>query len=159
MVIVKMKKLKVIMKICILICGLRRCIDLVMNEIESLFIGNNIGNNISIDFIICLDNNNDEKNNLIYNEVFSKKNIIKKLFINDIHDNSYRNSYMSSLNASAKSMANPKPIIHNRTPVYSNPSQLNAINKNASAYQKALKSQSINYSRNTSAFQNSLTFF
>jgi hypothetical protein len=53
-------------------------------------------------------------------------------------------------------MANPKPIIHNRTPVYSNPSQLNAINKNASAYQKALKSQSINYSRNASAFQNSL---
>ena len=49
------------MKICILICGLRRCIDLVINEIEKLFIGNNI------DFITCLDNNIDEKNNLVYN--------------------------------------------------------------------------------------------
>ena len=86
------------MKICILICGLRRCIDLVINEIESLFINNNIDNNIDnnrnihIDFITCLDNNIDEKNNLNDNEIFNKKNIIKKLFITDIHDNSFRNS-------------------------------------------------------------------
>jgi uridine kinase len=79
------------MKICILICGLRRCVDLVINEIETLFI-NNIDNNINIDFITCLNNNIDEKNNLVYNEVFSKKNIIKNLFINDIHNNSYINS-------------------------------------------------------------------
>lgn len=72
------------MKICVLICGLKRCLDLVINEIELNFLGH------EIDFIICL--NDEHKDYLNSNEILSKKNIIKKLFITDIHDNTYRNS-------------------------------------------------------------------
>ena len=68
------------MKICILICGLKRSIDLVINNIEELF------NNHEINIITCLNNSNED------NELINNKNIIKKLFINDIHDNSFRNS-------------------------------------------------------------------
>jgi uridine kinase len=72
------------MKICVLICGLKRCLDLVINEIELHFVDN------EIDFITCL--NDDYKDYLNIDETLNKKNIIKKLFIKDIHDNSYRNS-------------------------------------------------------------------
>lgn len=68
------------MKICILICGLKRCIDLVINNIEEIFIKN------QVDIITCLNNSNEDL------ELLNNKNIIKKLFINDIHDNSFRNS-------------------------------------------------------------------
>jgi uridine kinase len=71
---------KNIMKICILICGLKRCIDLVINNIEEIFIDH------EINIITCL--NNEIENKIIINN----KNIIKELFINDIHDNSFRNS-------------------------------------------------------------------
>ena len=68
------------MKICILICGLKRCIDLVINNIEEIFI------NHEINIITCLNNSNED------NELINNKNIIKKLFINDIHNNFFRNS-------------------------------------------------------------------
>ena len=68
------------MKICILICGLKRCIDLVINNIEELFIGH------EVDIITCLNNSNEDL------ELLNNKNIIKKLFIKDIDDNSFRNS-------------------------------------------------------------------
>jgi uridine kinase len=68
------------MKICILICGLKRCIDLVINNIEDIFIDHELS------IITCLDDKIEDK------DIFNNKNIIKKLFINDIHDNSYRNS-------------------------------------------------------------------
>ena len=68
------------MKICILICGLKRSIDLVINNIEEIFINN------EIDIITCL--NYDIENTYIINN----KNIIKQIFINDKYDNSFRNS-------------------------------------------------------------------
>lgn len=68
------------MKICILICGLKRCIDLVINNIEEIFIDHEIS------IITSLNNNINEK------ELIINKNIIKKLFMNDIHGNSFRNS-------------------------------------------------------------------
>jgi uridine kinase len=68
------------MKICILICGLKRSIDLVLNNIEEIFI------NHEINIITCLNNSNEDL------ELLNNKNIIKKLFINDIYDNSFRNS-------------------------------------------------------------------
>jgi len=70
------------MKICILICGLKRCIDLVINNVEEIF------KDHEINIITCLNNKSDNES---YNESYNK-NIIKKLFINDIHDNSFRNS-------------------------------------------------------------------
>jgi uridine kinase len=72
------------MKICVLICGLKRCLDLVINEIELNFLGH------TMDFITCL--NDYQKNDLNIDDIINKNNIIKKLFIKDIHDNSYRNS-------------------------------------------------------------------
>ena len=68
------------MKICILICGLKRCIDLVINNIEEIFIEH------EIDIITCLNNDYEDK------DLINNKNIIKQLFINDIYDNSFRNS-------------------------------------------------------------------
>ena len=69
------------MKICILICGLKRCIDLVINNIEEIFIEH------EINIITCLNNNNIEDK-----DTLNHKNIIKKIFINDTYDNSFRNS-------------------------------------------------------------------
>lgn len=66
------------MKICILICGLKRCIDLVINNIENIFIAHDIS------IITCLDKNEDIH--------CLSNNIIKELYINNIHDNSFRNS-------------------------------------------------------------------
>ena len=84
------------MKICILICGLKRCIDLVINNIEELFI------NHEINIITCLNNSNEDT------ELINNKNIIKKLFINDIHDNSFRNSlnYINKMNNGLKIIEN-----------------------------------------------------
>jgi uridine kinase len=80
------------MKICILICGLKRCIDLVINNIEELF------SNHEINIITCLNNDYEDK------ELINNKNIIKKIFISDIHDNSFRNSlnYINKINHGLK---------------------------------------------------------
>ena len=93
------------MKICILICGLKRCIDLVINNIEELFIDHNIH------IITCLNNEldeKDEKDEKNEKKVINNKNIIKKLFINDIHDNSFRNSlnYCKKINNGLKIIDN-----------------------------------------------------
>ena len=84
------------MKICILICGLKRCIDLVINNIEELF------NNHEINIITCLNNSNEDL------ELLNNKNIIKKLFINDNHDNSFRNSlnYINKMSHGLKIIEN-----------------------------------------------------
>lgn len=68
------------MKICILICGLKRYTDLVINNIEQIFCDH------ITHFIISIDNkkNNDDK--------LDNNNIIKKIFTNDIDDNKYNNS-------------------------------------------------------------------
>lgn len=76
------------MKICIIICGLKRCIDLVINNL------NNIFSNHDIEYITCLNNN--ETEHQLMNQpnlsILDKTNIIKKIYIKDIHDDSFRNS-------------------------------------------------------------------
>lgn len=62
------------MKICILICGSKRCINLVINQIE------NIMSNYEITIYTCL------------NENIDTTKINKSLVIKDIHDDKYRNS-------------------------------------------------------------------
>jgi uridine kinase len=69
------------MKICILLCGLKRCIDLVINNLENIFIDHDI------DIITCLNNFN-EKNETL----FTNKKIIKKIFVEDKYDDTFRNS-------------------------------------------------------------------
>jgi hypothetical protein len=70
------------MKILFLICGLKRSIDLVINNIKSIFLNDNIN------IIICL---NDHDNNYNIDSV-DNENILKKLYIKDIYDNQYRNT-------------------------------------------------------------------
>jgi uridine kinase len=82
------------MKICVIVCGLKRCIDLVINNIENLLCGN------EINYITCLSDNTNEKEseseskyiNKTDLSILDKSNIIKKIFIKDIHDDNYRNS-------------------------------------------------------------------
>jgi uridine kinase len=69
------------MKICILLCGLKRCIDLVINNLEDIFIEHDIN------IITCLNSVNEN-----IETIFTGKNIIKKLFVKDKHNNLFRNS-------------------------------------------------------------------
>ena len=89
------------MKICILICGLKRCVDLVINNIEEIFFEH------EINIITCLNNSNEKI------ELINGKNIIKKLFINDLSDNTFRNS----LNYSNK-LVNGLKIAENNYDLY-----------------------------------------
>jgi hypothetical protein len=66
------------MKICVIIYGLKRCINLVIGNIDNLLNGH------EIDYIICLSDNTNEKeseyiNNIDLN-ILDKSNTIKKLF-------------------------------------------------------------------------------
>ena len=82
------------MKICVIICGLKRCIDLVINNLDNVLCEHNI------EYITCLSNDGldiREKMDKDYINkpdltILDKPNIIKKIFIQDIHDNSFRNS-------------------------------------------------------------------
>jgi len=82
------------MKICIIICGLKRCIDLVINNLDNVLFEYNI------EYITCLSNDTNHTNNQIDKDyintsdlsILDRPNIIKKIFITDIHDNSFRNS-------------------------------------------------------------------
>ena len=76
------------MKICIIICGLKRCIDLVINNLDNVLSEHNI------EYITCLSNDGveTEYTNKPDLTILDKSNIIKKIFIQDIHDNSFRNS-------------------------------------------------------------------
>jgi hypothetical protein len=79
------------MKICFAICGLPRCIDLVIKKIEELFYLHNIS------YYICLTNNykeyEKEYNNYVdINKIISNKNISKILFVTDVKSSLYKNS-------------------------------------------------------------------
>jgi uridine kinase len=79
------------MKICFLICGQPRCIDLVLKKIEELFIDHKIS------YYICLTNNfkdyENEYNNIFnINNINDNKNIKSLLLINDNVDSTFRNS-------------------------------------------------------------------
>jgi len=83
------------LKLCLLICGSKRCIHLVMKQIENLM------NNYEITIHTCLNEN--IETNIIY----------KSLVIKDKHDDSYRNS----LNYSKKITEGLK-IIDNKYDIY-----------------------------------------
>jgi uridine kinase len=92
------------MKICIIICGLKRCIDLVINNLDNLLIEHNI------EYITCLSNDGikTEYINKPDLTILNKSNIIKKIFIKDNHDNSFRNSlnYSRKISDSVKILDN-----------------------------------------------------
>lgn len=89
------------MKICILICGLKRCIDLVIKNVEEIFIDHEIN--------IITSLNNDIENE----DIINNKNVVKKLFINDVNNNDFRNS----LNYSKKIVSGIK-LIENTYDLY-----------------------------------------
>ena len=79
------------MKICVIICGLKRCIDLVINNLDNVLCEHHI------EYITCLSNDGLEKIDKDYINkpdlsILDRPNIIKKIFIQDIYDNSFRNS-------------------------------------------------------------------
>ena len=77
------------MKICFLICGLPRTIDLVISNIEKLFGGH------EIDINVCTsshDQLSDEYLNFNPNNIIKNKKIKKLLFVPNECDNSFRNS-------------------------------------------------------------------
>jgi uridine kinase len=100
------------MKICFIICGQPRCIDLTLIRIEELFSSH------EINYYICLTNNfeNYEKeyyNIFNINNIKNNKNIKSLLLINDYEDSQYRNS----LNYSKKISKNLS-IIENNYDIY-----------------------------------------
>jgi len=78
------------MKICFIICGQPRCIDLVLKNIEELFYEH------QINYYICLTNNYKEYEkeysyNFNINNIISNSKIIKLLLINDFYNSEFRN--------------------------------------------------------------------
>lgn len=78
------------MRICFIICGQPRCIDLVLKNIEELFY------NHQINYYICLTNNykNYEKEynyNFNINDIIINNKIKKLLLVNDFYNSEYRN--------------------------------------------------------------------
>jgi len=78
------------MRICFIICGQPRSIDLVIKNIENLF------QEYQINFYICLTKNykNYEKEynyNFNINDIISNKKIKKLLLVNDIYNSEFRN--------------------------------------------------------------------
>jgi uridine kinase len=79
------------MKICFIICGQPRCIDLVIKNIEELFYEN------QINYYICLTNNykdyeKEYNYNFNINNIITNNKIIKLLLVNDFYSSEYRNS-------------------------------------------------------------------
>lgn len=77
------------MKICFLICGLTRTIDLVISNIESKFIDHEIVINVCTSYSDELD---DEYLNFGSNDIIKNKNIKNLLFIQNETNDSFRNS-------------------------------------------------------------------
>ena len=95
------------MKICFIICGQPRCIDLVLKNIEELFY------NHQINYYICLTNNYKEYEkeysyNFDINNIISNSKIIKLLLVNDFYNSEYRN-----LKNYTKKIVNMVNIINN----------------------------------------------
>lgn len=79
------------MKVCFMICGQPRCIDLVISNIENIF------KNYELNFYICLTSNHEnfEKEYIStfnLNNILKNNNIKKILFIKDDDNSDYRNS-------------------------------------------------------------------
>jgi len=92
------------MKILILICGLKRSINLVLKNIEDKY------KEHDYEIIICIENKitQDDIN------IFNNKILIKKIFLNNISDDSYRNS----INYSYKLYNGIKSIDNNNYDLY-----------------------------------------
>ena len=95
------------MKICFIICGQPRCIDLVLKNIEELFY------NHQINYYICLTNNYKEYEkeysyNFDINNIISNSKIIKLLLVNDFYNSEFRN-----LKNYTKKIVNMVNIINN----------------------------------------------
>jgi len=78
------------MRICFIICGQPRCIDLVIKNIEELFIEHEIV------YYLCLTNNYiDYENEYIYNfnlnDIINNNKIKKLLMVNDLYNCEFRN--------------------------------------------------------------------
>jgi uridine kinase len=100
------------MKICFIICGQPRCIDLVLKNIEELFYEH------QINYYICLTNNykdyeKEYNYNFNINDIITNNKIIKLLLINDSYNSEYRNSknYINKL-------VNMLDIIENKYNLY-----------------------------------------
>ena len=79
------------MRICVIICGQPRCIDLVLKNIEELFY------NHQINYYICLTNNYKEYEkeysyNFNINNIITNNKIKKLLLVNDFYSSEFRNS-------------------------------------------------------------------
>jgi uridine kinase len=77
------------MKICFLICGLPRTIDLVISNIETLFVDHEVEINVSTS---TTEDSNDEYINFNSNNIINNKKINKLLFVKNESDGSFRNS-------------------------------------------------------------------
>ena len=100
------------MRICFAICGLPRCIDLVINRIDEIFKSHDIS------YYICLTKNYEkyekEYNNYVdITTIIRNKNIEKLLFVTDSENSVYRNS----LNYTNK-IYNLIPIIDDKYDLY-----------------------------------------
>ena len=78
------------MRLCFIICGQPRSIDLVLKNIEELFY------NHQINYYICLTNNYTEYEkeysyNFDINNIILNSKIIKLLLVNDFYNSEYRN--------------------------------------------------------------------
>lgn len=85
------------MKICFLICGLPRTIDLVISNIETLFVDHEIEINVCTS---TPNDSNDEYINFNSKNIINNKKINKLLFVKNESDGSFRNScnFINKLN-------------------------------------------------------------
>jgi uridine kinase len=79
------------MKICFIICGQPRCIDLVLKNIDEIFFDH------KINYYICLTNNykdyeKEYNYNFNINNIITNNKIIKLLLVNDFYSSEFRNS-------------------------------------------------------------------
>jgi uridine kinase len=86
------------MNLCFIICGLPRCLELTLFNIEKKF------SNHNINYYICITKNYNscEKeyvNSINIDNIIKNKNLKKILFLEDLNDNSFRNSinYMKKI--------------------------------------------------------------
>ena len=74
------------MKICICICGLKRCLYLVLERLNKLFYEQ------EIEFILILGNNNEKEYLHHYQKEIINPNIYKTLYLKDKDNHNFRNS-------------------------------------------------------------------
>ncbi len=125
------------MKICILICGLKRSIDLVLQNIDTIF--------RDYDYEIIISTDNNINNNL--SEYNYNNKIIKYIFLKNIYDNLYRNSlnYSYKLNNGIKLIDNNYDLyIIIRTDLIINNIDLKILNDNINSNKLYFSNKNVN---------------